>query len=233
VKRTVREHTEPKETSHEEQEAAAEQPKEQEVREEPQASSPAEDAADEAGSAGADRTDAESFAEPSSESGEGDAAEAGAQEQEAVLAEIEALRRQAEETHQRMLRVQADFDNFRRRTRQEKEEMAKYASLTLITQLLPVLDNFERAMAASRQSDDVEALAKGIEMVYRQLFQVLEQEGLKPIEAVGQPFNPEFHEAVMREDSGEHGEDTVIEELQKGYMLKDKVIRPSMVKVSS
>ncbi|MEC0247893.1 nucleotide exchange factor GrpE [Paenibacillus chitinolyticus] len=147
-------------------------------------------------------------------------------------AELDELRKAAEESQQRLLRAQADFDNFRRRTRQEKEEFAKYASLKLIEQMLPVIDNFDRALVSSRETQDFEALTKGIEMVYRQLGQLMTQEGLTPIEAVGQPFNPEFHQAIMQVESDDYEEGIVVEEVQKGYMLKDKVIRPSMVKVS-
>ncbi len=153
--------------------------------------------------------------------------------QEAVHPEVEELRKQAEENHQRFLRTQADFDNYRRRTQKEKEEFAKYASLKLIEQLLPVVDNFDRALAASKDSSDYEALSKGLDMIFRQLEQVLANEGLKPMEAVGQPFNPEYHQAIMQVESDEYEEGIVVEEVQKGYLLKDKVIRPAMVKVSS
>lgn len=147
--------------------------------------------------------------------------------------EIELLKQQADEHHQRLLRAQADFDNFRRRTRQEKEEFAKYASLKLVEQLLPVVDNFERALAAGKESSDYDSFLKGVDMIFRQLDQVLAGEGLKAMESVGQPFNPEFHQAVMQVESDEHEEGIVVEELQKGYLLKDKVLRPAMVKVSS
>lgn len=150
----------------------------------------------------------------------------------AVGGEIEELRKQAEESQQRYLRVQADFDNFRRRSRQEKEDFAKYASLKLIEQLLPVVDNFERALSSSKDTKDFEALAKGLDMTFRQLDQLLVQEGLTPIEVVGQPFNPEYHQAIMQVESEEHEEGMVVEEVQKGYKLKDKVVRPAMVKVS-
>ncbi|MDD9268704.1 nucleotide exchange factor GrpE [Paenibacillus sp. GCM10023248] len=146
--------------------------------------------------------------------------------------ELDKVRMQAEENYQRLLRVQADFDNFRRRARAEKEDFAKYASLKLIEQLLPIIDNFDRALASSKETKDFDALAKGLEMTYRGMDQLLTAEGLKPIEAVGQPFNPEFHQAVMQVESDEHEEGVVVEELQKGYILKDKVIRPAMVKVS-
>lgn len=145
---------------------------------------------------------------------------------------FDALQEKADEYQQRFLRAQADFENFRRRTRIEKEEAAKYRSIALIEQLLPVLDNFERAIASSEETKDFEGLLKGIEIVYRQIFQALEQEGLEHIVAEGEPFNPEFHEAVMQVDSEEHGEGVVVEEIQKGYILKDKVLRASMVKVS-
>ncbi|HZG57380.1 nucleotide exchange factor GrpE [Paenibacillus sp.] len=153
--------------------------------------------------------------------------------QDAGASEVEALKLAAEEHYQRYLRTQADFDNFRRRARTEKEEFAKYASQKLIEGLLPIVDNFDRAVAASREQRDFESLAKGVEMIQRQLAALLEGEGLKAIEAVGQPFNPELHQAIMQvpaEEGGASG--IVVEELQKGYMLKEKVIRPSMVKVT-
>ncbi|WP_020615657.1 nucleotide exchange factor GrpE [Paenibacillus daejeonensis] len=145
---------------------------------------------------------------------------------------INELIKQVDEGQQRLLRAQADFDNYRRRTVKEKEELAKYASSKLVTELLPVVDNFERAIAAAQGGGDQDSLAKGVEMIFRQLAQVLEQEGLKPMESVGQPFNPEFHQAIMQVESDEHEEGIVVEEVQKGYILKDKVLRPAMVKVS-
>jgi molecular chaperone GrpE len=104
--------------------------------------------------------------------------------------------------------------------------------LKLIEQLLPVVDNFERALSSSKDTKDFEALVKGLDMTFRQLDNLLAQEGLTPIEAVGQPFNPEFHQAIMQVESEEHEEGIVVEEIQKGYLLKDKVVRPAMVKVS-
>jgi molecular chaperone GrpE len=148
------------------------------------------------------------------------------------VSELETARMQAEENYQRLLRVQADFDNFRRRARAEKEDFAKYASLKLIEQLLPIVDNFDRALSSSKETKDFDALVKGLDMTYRGIDQLLTAEGLKPIDSVGQPFNPEFHQAVMQVESEEHEEGIVVEELQKGYILKDKVIRPAMVKVS-
>lgn len=146
--------------------------------------------------------------------------------------EISALKSQLEEQQQRMLRIQADYDNFRRRTREEKEQMRTYASLPLLENLLPFIDNFERAMASSKEHPDFDSLMKGLEMIYDQLQNILEQEGLKVIDAVGHPFNPEFHQAVMQVEDDEYGEGIIVEQLQKGYQLKEKVIRPSMVKVN-
>jgi len=171
-------------------------------------------------------------AEQQQENGEAvEASEAAnaADPRDARIAELEKL---AEEGQQRFLRAQADFDNYRRRTVKEKEELAQYATTKLLGQLLPVVDNFERALAASKEGGDYEALAKGVDMIFRQLGQLLEQEGLKPIEAVGQPFNPEFHQAIMQVETDEYEEGIVVEEVQKGYMVKDKVLRPAMVKVS-
>lgn len=176
---------------------------------------------------------AEEILEQATPASDADAAEQGEAESGAQddyrLAE---LAKQAEEHQQRYLRAQADFDNFRRRTAKEKEELAQYASMKLIDQLVPIVDNFERALAAAATNNDYDSLAKGVDMIFRQLSQTLEAEGLKAIAAVGEPFNPEFHQAIMQVETDEYEEGIVVEEVQKGYMLKDKVLRPAMVKVS-
>ncbi|EJW17335.1 nucleotide exchange factor GrpE [Paenibacillus alvei] len=185
---------------------------------------------EEAAQAAHDHTEDTSASEnAAAESGEGNTSSSEGAVEDAELAKAKA---EAEEYQQRYLRAQADFDNFRRRTLKEKEDFAKYASAKLVTELLPVLDNFERALATEQASSEAESFIKGVDMIFRQLGQVLEQEGVKPMEAVGQPFNPEFHQAVMTVDTDEYEEGVVVEELQKGYMLKDKVLRPAMVKVS-
>lgn len=135
----------------------------------------------------------------------------------------------AEENYDRLVRLQADYDNFRRRTRQEKEEFYKYASEKLINTLLPVLDNFELALSA--EGDSIENIKAGVQMIYKQLLDVLATEGVTPIPAVGEQFDPLKHEAVLRAESDEHPDNTIVQELRRGYFLKDKVIRPSMVKV--
>ncbi|WP_182535154.1 nucleotide exchange factor GrpE [Fontibacillus panacisegetis] len=139
---------------------------------------------------------------------------------------------EVEEHKQRLLRTQADFDNFRRRTQKEKEELGKYASAKLITELLPVVDNFERALSTISDTTEAASYAKGVEMILRQFEGILQTEGLTAMETVGQPFNPEYHQAIMQVESEDHEEGIIVEELQKGYLLKDKVLRPAMVKVS-
>lgn len=153
-------------------------------------------------------------------------------EEDVHQVELEKLKNEVLEQQQRALRAQADFDNFRRRTLKEKEELAKYASSKLITELLPVVDNFERALAATEDTPEFESFSKGVSMIFRQLETVLGAEGLTAMNSVGQPFNPEFHQAIMQVESDEYEEGIVVEEVQKGYMLKDKVLRPAMVKVS-
>ena len=134
--------------------------------------------------------------------------------------------------NQRFLRVAADFENYKRRTAQEKDDLLKYSNAKLIGELLPVLDNFQLALKNSGNSPEVQNMVKGMEMIYRQMLQVLEQAGMSKIEAVGQPFDPKLHEAIMQVEDDSVPEDTVVEELRAGYMLKERVIRPSMVKVS-
>lgn len=138
---------------------------------------------------------------------------------------------QIADLQEQLLRVRADFDNFRRRTRQEKEELSQFATKKLIADLLPTIDNFERAMTALVAVPD-DQLKTGIEMVHRQLVQVLSGYGVTPMDVTGETFDPARHDAVMQEVSEEHAAGTVLAELQKGYLLHDKVLRPAMVKVS-
>jgi len=173
--------------------------------------------------------EAAAFGSPAAETSEAPEAAEAQPEEDPRVAE---LKRQAEENYNRYLRAQADFDNYRRRTQKEKEELAQYANMKLIGQLLPVLDNFERAFQASQESEEAKSFMKGMDMIFRQLTQVLEAEGLRKMEPVGTPFDPELHQAIMQVESEEHGEGIVVEVVQNGYWLKDKVLRPAMVKVS-
>jgi molecular chaperone GrpE len=145
--------------------------------------------------------------------------------------ELNEAKTKADEYYNHLQRLKAEFDNFRKRTVKEKEEAAKYASERIVCSLLPILDNFERALESAKNNRDFDSFSQGVEMIFRQLFKVLEGEGLKAIEAAGEQFDPNLHDALLTEVS-DQAENIILEELQKGYYLKDKVIRPSRVKVS-
>lgn len=151
---------------------------------------------------------------------------------EVDLNEILKLQKENEELNQRLIRIAADFDNFRKRTRTEKEELAKYANSTLISELLSVLDNFQRALDVKEPSEEVQKFLKGMEMIYRQFQQILEQAGLEQIKAIGQSFDPQKHDAVTQVEDATVPDNSILEEFRCGYMFKDKVLRPSMVKVA-
>ena len=182
--------------------------------------------------------EAEAAQEDAAEGSEEEAPEEAAAADAAMQEEIEALKGQVEkltgdlqEKKDRLLRLQADFDNFRRRSAKEREEISAVVTQNFCKDMLPLLDNFERAMAA--ETKDVEAFQKGVEMIFTQFQEILKKNGLEHIEAVGQKFDPNFHQAVMRVEDPEKEDDTVAQELQKGYMVKGRVIRPSMVQVVS
>lgn len=151
---------------------------------------------------------------------------------ERLLIAITEKNRLHEEMSDRLKRLQADFDNFRRRTRQEKEELSTTVAEGILLQLLPVMDNFDRALAIEANANAA-AIKSGIEMIYRQFSITVEQLGLTSIKAVGEQFDPQYHEAVMRVEDDKQTDGLIAEELQKGYMVRSKVIRPSMVKVIS
>jgi molecular chaperone GrpE len=145
---------------------------------------------------------------------------------------IQELEAKLQEAENRYLRLQADFDNSRRRARIDLEAAQKYRAQSLITNLLPALDNFERALQVEADNDQAKSLLQGMDMVYRSLTEALKSEGLEAIEAVGNAFDPHIHQAVMQVEDPNFDSNIVVEEFQKGYRLKDKVIRPSMVKVN-
>jgi molecular chaperone GrpE len=146
--------------------------------------------------------------------------------------ELSQLEEKLNESENRYLRLRADFDNFRRRVNVENESKEKYRAQGLITELLPALDNFERALNIEADNEQTKQLLQGMEMVHRSLVEALKKEGVEPIEAVGQEFDPHLHQAVMQVEDENFDSNVVVEEFQKGYKLKDRVIRPSMVKVS-
>lgn len=160
-----------------------------------------------------------------------DAQEAPEDDASALKAQVESLQAALAEKDNRVKRLQADFENFRRRTSKEREELANVVTQDLLKGMLPILDNFDRAMAAEQK--DSESFQKGVEMIYTQLHETLKNDGLEPIETEGQKFDPNFHQAVMRVENPDLEDDTIAQELQKGYIVKGRVIRPSMVQVVS
>ena len=140
---------------------------------------------------------------------------------------------QIAELQDKVTRQMAEFDNFRKRSEKEKAAMYSMGARDVLEKMLEVLDNFERGFDAVEEDDQDDAFVQGMQMVYKQMLEALEKLGVKPIEAVGQPFDPNYHNAVMHEDNEEAGENEVVAEFQKGYMYHDDVIRHSMVKVAN
>jgi len=145
--------------------------------------------------------------------------------------QLEQLQREKDEVYDRLLRKQADFENYRKRIEKEKREFQQYALSSFMQDLIGIMDNFERAlMHADEQSGS--QYRRGVELIYRQLRDLTEKKGLRPVETEGQLFDPNFHEAITRELRNEMPENTILEELQKGYFFQDKLLRPALVKVS-
>ena len=151
---------------------------------------------------------------------------------ELLMNENEELKAKIEEAENRILRLQADYENSRRRAKLDLAATEKYKSQSLITGLLPAIDNFERALQIEADNEQTKSVLQGVEMVYRSLLDALKAEGAEQIEAVGKEFDPNLHQAIMQVEDANFDSNIVVEELQKGYILKDRVIRPSMVKVN-
>lgn len=210
----------------------------------------AEEMTDEAPQKAEEHTDTEGQAETAeqgtaSEEGAEDASEekAGAEENEAKAEKKGFFSKkkekkdprdaQIEELNDRLRRNLAEFDNYRKRTDKEKSAMFEMGAKDIVERILPVIDNFERGLATIPEEEKGSAFANGMEMIYKQLLKNLEDAGVKPIEAVGKPFDPNFHNAVMHIEDENLGENVVAQELQKGYMYRDSVIRYSMVQVAN
>jgi molecular chaperone GrpE len=150
------------------------------------------------------------------------------------LDEIERIKAEAEAARDRLLRAAAEYENFKKRAEREKEEAMKFIAESIVLDIIPILDNLDRAIksAKSDENRNFEALLQGIEMIHRQMLNVLEKYGVGVIEAEGRPFDPRVHEAILQVTSDEHPENTVVQEFEKGYLLHDKVIRPAKVIVS-
>ena len=154
------------------------------------------------------------------------------QPEEEAKDEAALLREELEAEQNKYLRLLADYDNYKRRAVKDRQDAEKFRSQSLLSDLLPVMDNFERALSVEAKSDEAVSLLKGLEMVRTTLVEAVKREGLEEIKAVGESFDPHIHQAVMQEkdDNAEPG--TVLQELQKGYSLKGRVLRPAMVKVN-
>ncbi len=146
--------------------------------------------------------------------------------------DLEVARAEAADYLDRLQRLKAEFENFRKRMIREQGEVLKFASQGVIVGLLPIIDNFERALDHEIQGEQLDEFKKGLKLVYAQLFEVLSKEGLSILEPVGQVFDPARHEAIMQEDSDEHAEGTVVRVVEKGYVLQDRIIRHAKVTVA-
>ena len=155
-----------------------------------------------------------------------------ASEIQSLQEELEQLRKDAEESRDHYVRVLADFDNFRKRQRDEVARRISIAREELLIKLLPIIDNFQRALQSAEAQHSYESLVEGVSMTLRQVLDMLQKEGVQPIEAVGQQFNPELHEAVARVETDEHPENTNIDEYERGYTIDGRVLRPSRVRVA-
>ncbi len=140
---------------------------------------------------------------------------------------------QIEELTDKLKRQMAEFDNYRKRTEKEKTQMYEIGAKSIIEKILPVIDNFERGFASVTEEDKANPFVEGMDKVYKQMMTVLGEMGVTPIEALGEEFNPDFHNAVMHVEDEEAGENVIVEEFQKGYLYKETVVRHSMVKVAN
>ena len=175
-----------------------------------------------------DSTQATAEADLSAEAASTAEADLSAEAASAAKAE---LRREKDELQDRLLRTAAEFDNYRKRIDRERRDQADAAKAEAIEDLLPIIDNLERALQAP-VGTDVEGYRKGVELVHQQMMDLLRRRGVKPIQSVGADFDPRVHEAVVHEVSADHREGEVMEELQRGYVVGDKLLRPAMVKVA-
>lgn len=147
-------------------------------------------------------------------------------------ARVQALEQEKSELSDRLLRTMAEFDNYRKRVAREKEGLVKYGIERVAAEILPVVDNFERALEQSRQSADVGPVVEGLEMILKQLLGALEKFEITPFNSIGEQFDPGVHEAMAQQEHPDHDDNTVIEQFQKGYMLGGKLLRPARVVVS-
>lgn len=148
-------------------------------------------------------------------------------------AKLESAKQEAKENYDRLLRVSAEFENYKKRTAREQTDLKKYANEALIKDLLSVVDNLERAIdSAANESKDISNFLEGVKMTHQEVLKILKKYHVNPIESVGNQFDPCYHQAVMQTDTSDYPANTIIQELQKGYLIHDRLLRPAMVVVS-
>ena len=147
-------------------------------------------------------------------------------------AELSTLQRERDDYYDRLLRKTAEFDNYRKRIDRERQQVTEAAAADLLEELLPLVDDLERALRADPGSEGVEAYRRGVELIHKQLLDVLRKRGVRPVDSIGADFDPHFHQAVAHDSVEGHREGEVIEEFRRGYMLGDRLLRPAMVKVA-
>ena len=151
-----------------------------------------------------------------------------------MQAQLQSKEEELKQTHDRMLRISADFENYKKRSAREISEFRKYANQGLLKEMLPVVDNLELAIKSTDGKRDIDkSLLEGLEITRKEILKVLEKFHVSPVTAIGKPFDPEFHEAVMRQESDDFPENTVVSEFQKGYLIHERLLRPAMVVVAS
>jgi molecular chaperone GrpE len=146
---------------------------------------------------------------------------------------LESVRKQRDEYYDLLLRKTAEFENYRKRIERERRDLSEYAGADILKAVLPLVDDLERALHAAATSDSVAAIRTGVELIHKQLLDLLKKKGVTPIESVGQDFDPHIHQAVTQEVSEDHREGEVMQELARGYKLGDRLLRPAMVKVAT
>lgn len=195
---------------------------------------PADQSSDQSPEVGAEGPALEAIPDPGSEGdGASDGGAVSGSREEQLEAELTALRSENESLRSQSLRIAADFDNFRKRQSREQQDQRLQITCSTLTEILPVVDNFERArQQLEPQHEEAQGLHRSYQGLYKQLVDVFKQLGVSPMRVEGEPFDPSLHEAVLREPSDEHPEDVVIAELQRGYHLDGRVLRHALVKVS-
>src|SRR4051812_27233580 len=153
-------------------------------------------------------------------------------EQPEASAETGELQKQRDEYYDRLLRKTAEFDNYRKRTDRERVQLSEAAAADLLGELLPLVDDMERALKADAGSDGADSIRRGVELIHKQLLETLRKRGVRPIDSLGADFDPHFHQAVAHDPAEGRREGEVIEEFRRGYMLGDRLLRPAMVKVA-